>query len=83
MFLYSLYGYEENIVLTHNKEFTREEFENMCKEAELGRLDFGMKFYCERNILNHLTEKYGFKKVNYTAGFFFDESFDEDEEDDK
>lgn len=80
MFLYSLYGYEENVVLTHEKEFSEAEFDVMCKEAELGGMEYGMKFYSIRKISKHLKENYGFQSVNYKAGFFVDKEL-EDEND--
>lgn len=70
MYLYSLYGYEENRVFQHEKKFTEEEFENICKEVPIIE-GYGYKFYDEEAIENHLV-KQGFKPVKYQAGFFFD-----------
>lgn len=71
MYCYSLHGYEENTVLTHEKEFTKEQFKEMCKEAPL--LDCGSyKAYLSDEIQDHLVKKYGFKKLDYAAGFFVD-----------
>jgi hypothetical protein len=76
MFIYSIYGYEENTVLQHEKEFTREEFNKICKEAPLFISDFG-KDYSSSNIIEYLINNYGFKEATYTAGFWVDGEIEE------
>lgn len=41
MYLYALYDYDTNIVLSSDKKYTEEEFDKMCKEAPLGGLKMG------------------------------------------
>lgn len=71
MYLYSLHGYEENIVLQHEKKFTKKKFAEMCKEAPTVE-EFGYKAYYSTGIRNYLVKEYGFADVKYAAGFFTD-----------
>ena len=73
MYLYSVYGYEGGYTLTHDKEFTKDEFKKMCKEAPLGGLKFNNPFYSDFRIKEYLITEYGFKDAEFTAGFFVDE----------
>ena len=74
MFLYSLYGYEYNIVLIHKKCFSQDEFEKMCNEVP--KEDWGFSdnelLYNEDEIIKHLTNKRGFKIIEYQACLFID-----------
>lgn len=70
MYLYSLYGYEENRVFQHEKKFTDREFKNICKEVPILQ-QYGLKYYDVEGIENHLIKKYGFKPIKYQARFFF------------
>ena len=72
MYLYSVYGYEGGYTLTHDKEFTKDEFKKMCKEAPLGGLKFNNPFYSDFRIKEYLITEYGFKDAEFTAGFFMD-----------
>lgn len=72
MYLYTLYGYEENIVLSNENSYTEEEFERMCKEAPIEGLEIDLPFYSSSSIRDHLIKEYNFKRVIYQAGFFFD-----------
>ena len=72
MFLYSLYSNEVNIVFTHEKQFSIEEFESMCKQAPLGGLEIGRPFYSYWKIMQHLVENCGFQCADYTADFCVD-----------
>jgi len=69
---YSLRGWEENTVLTHEKFFTHKEFETMCKKAPVFDADTTCPFYHEPFIEDHLRETYGFKRLGYTAVFWVD-----------
>lgn len=71
MYLYSVYGYEGGYTLTHDKEYSENEFKKMCEEAPQGDL-FGEPYYSDMLINEYLIEKYGFKKAKFTAGFFVD-----------
>jgi hypothetical protein len=63
MYLYSLSGYEENVVITHEKKFTQDEFTKMCLETPtLIHHDGGRIAEC-------LEKNYGFKQAEYTADF--------------
>lgn len=75
MFCYSLSGYEEKTVLTHEDKFTKKQFEIMCKEAPLFTHGSYMA-YDSSKIRKYLKEKYGFKDLEYTAGFFVDEDIE-------
>ena len=66
MYFYKIYEYEESITLCHESEFTKEEFEKMCKEAPTC-LNISYDVY---NIVNYLIENYNFKNINYKATFF-------------
>jgi hypothetical protein len=68
MYLYSLHGWEHNIVIQNEKKFTQEEFVKMCKEVPL-LIDGN---YREVSYIIHSLKKYGFKPIKYTAGFFTD-----------
>jgi len=71
MYFYSLYGWEENMVLIHEKKFTKKRFKEMCKEAPL--FAYGsFKSYDLLKIEDYLKDKYGFKSLEYTADFFVD-----------
>ena len=71
MYNYSLAGYEENTMLTHNTKFTEKQFEKMCKEAPL--FNYGTEdSYDISLIMKYLKKKYGFKELVYTTGFFAD-----------
>lgn len=72
MYLYTLYGHEDNIVLAHQRKFTDEQFDKMCKEAPLD-CDENASYYDSGNIKEYLIEKYGFESVEYVAGFNFDD----------
>lgn len=67
MFLYNLYGFEENRVFQHTKEFTLDEFERMCKEVDYNDC-YG---YYLIKLEDHLVN-YGFERAIYTAGFDVD-----------
>lgn len=75
MHLYSLYGHEDNIVLIHEKEFIKEEFEKMCKEAPM-LIIYGKEYHDSSLIQKYLINNYGFKIVKYTADFFFDDDIE-------
>ena len=71
MYNYSLSGYEENVLVTHENKYTKKQFENMCKEAPLYKL--GMRDYYDIPlIIQYLISEYGFKKLVYATGFFAD-----------
>ncbi len=75
MYLYNLYGYEHNTVLTHEKEFTEEEFTLMCNEAPKFIIEYesGDEYcYDDTEIINHLITKHGFYKAEYQASLFTD-----------
>ena len=71
MYNYSLRGYEDNVLVTHENKYTKKQFEKMCKEAPL--YNFGMgDSYDIPLIMKYLKKKYGFKELVYTTGFFAD-----------
>jgi len=71
MYLYSIYGYEENTVLKSNDKYSDIEFAELCRKAEV--FDFHeIKAYSGTSIKNYLIKNYGFKPIKYTAGFFID-----------
>lgn len=65
MYVYQIY-FEENGVydfdfsLVHDKQYTNDEFQSMCKGAK--KLSDGRDSVY--NLLNHLIDKYGFKNIN-------------------
>lgn len=71
MHLYTLYGYEERYILQHAKKYSQKEFEKMCKEAPILE-SYGLRGYNSVAIKKYIVEKYGFKPIKYTAGFFTD-----------
>lgn len=68
MYLYSLSGWEHNIVVWHKKKFDQQEFEWMCEGAKHDKYNY----YDSDKLVKHLKNSYGFKKASYTAGFFTD-----------
>ena len=75
MYLYNLHGYEHNTVLTHDKEFTEEEFTSMCDETPKFNIEYeaGIEYYYDDiEVINNLIEKYGFQKATYQASLFVD-----------
>lgn len=70
--MYSLYGYESNAVLTHEKQFSKQEFEKMCKEAPVLKTGSGLRFFDEFAIKQHLITAHEFKEAIYAADFFTD-----------
>lgn len=71
MYFYSIYGYEENIILVSTNKYTKEEFDRMCKEAP--RVKVCDKEYFESAfIVDHLIKKYGFTNLKCTQGFCID-----------
>ncbi len=62
MYFYSICGYDEGSVLTHEKLFTRKQLVEMAKEAPLyyGHYDID-------EIEKHLKSKYGFKDLEYAV----------------
>lgn len=73
MYLYSLHGYEYNIVLTHNERFTDDEFIAMCNEAPRMELYNNKFYYDETEIESLLVSEYGFMSVEYQASLFTDQ----------
>lgn len=71
MYFYNLRGYEENTVIQHNKVFSKEEFQRMCKEAPLDDSNC-TKHYNSSKIVKYLKKRYGFQELKMTAGFFVD-----------
>lgn len=69
---YSLQGWEEKTILTHEKLFTKKEFTTMCKEAPMFDVDSDFPFYHEPYVEDYLMEIYGFKRLEYAAVFFVD-----------
>jgi hypothetical protein len=69
MFLYDVYGYECHCILSNEKEYTKEEFKNMCDEAPSLQEDSEYFYTTDELIIKHLTDKYGFKKAKITAKF--------------
>ena len=75
MYLYSLHGFEHNRVLTHEKQFTEEEFASMCDEAPKYSLEHSRGteyYYDDYEIEHHLINKYGFKQAEYQVALFVD-----------
>lgn len=68
MYFYSLYGFEENTVLTNEKKISQEEFVRMCKE-----IHSNMEYCYTGEIVKYLIKYYGFKEIKYTSSFFVDE----------
>ncbi len=71
MYFYSLYGYDELTILTHEEEFTKEQFKAMCKEAPLF-IHYSCRAYDSSKIEKYLKDVYGFRNLVSTAGFFID-----------
>ena len=71
MYNYSLRGYEDNVLVTHENKFTEKQFEKMCKEAPQHNFGLG-DYYDSFLIVKYLKKKYGFKELVYTTGFFVD-----------
>lgn len=67
MYLYSLHGWEDNMVLQHDKKYTEEEFSKICKDIRLKD-----KHCLTSDMLMYLIKDYGFQTAKYTAGFFVD-----------
>lgn len=62
MYIYSIYNNQRSYLtlhLVHEKEFTQEEFEEMCKES--GKLDNGGDSISY--VYVHLKNKFGFKDI--------------------
>lgn len=68
MYLYNIYGYEHSIILTHEMKYSQKDFEKICKEVPMIKAG-SIKCYDDCSIIDHLADKYGFKKAKYTAGF--------------
>ena len=68
MYLYSLSDWDEFSVLQHDKKFTKEEFDKICKEAP--KTNIGHDCYDVSYIYDYLIKNYGFRKLKYTS--FFD-----------
>lgn len=71
MYLYNLYGHDSNEVFQHDKKFSKNEFKKICNEVPLLEC-YGLECCDEGAIKNHLIKKYGFKPIEYQAGFFTD-----------
>lgn len=76
MYFYSLHGFESNTILMHEKEFTQQEFEKMCKEVPFAEVG-SSKVYDEGAIEQYLKSYYGFKDLNITADLFTDADIEE------
>lgn len=71
MFFYALEGYEDQIILTNEKEFTPKQFDEMCKEVPIAGIDL-LKWYDTNGIIEHLIGKYGFRYPDVIVSFFID-----------
>lgn len=78
MYLYSLNGYEENIVLQSQLNLSKEAFEDICKQAPIGGKGTRNLYYNSTNIKEYLIETYNFKEISYAASFFVDKDFEEE-----
>ena len=67
MYIYSLCGWEHNVVLQNEKKYTENEFELLCKQVPHSEHD-----YYEVSHLIKGLKKYGFKTIKYQAGLFTD-----------
>lgn len=55
--------YGENRILSHEKEFSQDEFNKMCNEIDSKNIN---------EITRHLIYTYGFKNLNYTARWYIE-----------
>ena len=71
MYTYIVYDSEDEYSLTHDKKFTQEEFEKMCNEAKAYNMKLGKKddYVDSYDMEHYLRDHYGFKLLEYTAGF--------------
>lgn len=60
MFFYSIDNYDYSVTLMHEKQYTEEEFVNMCKCVDKSK--FGN--YSQHRIINELVNQHGFIVVN-------------------
>lgn len=73
MYIYSIYGYEYNIVLTSDCFYTDEDLENIrtewykiCEEESKTNMRTHIEFH------DYLIDVKGFKHIEYTASIFED-----------
>lgn len=77
MYFYNIYGWEDSLNLCHPEKFTRDEFEKMCEEAPRLIYECGGRNFSSYDIIlisEHLVNKYGFKNIEFTEGFFINKS---------
>jgi len=68
--VYALSGCEDTSIVLHEKEFSEEEFEKMCKEAPIFNGWNGKyKSYDSGFIVPYLVKTYGFIDPKYKAEF--------------
>lgn len=57
-----------DVIFSHDKEFTLDEFKDMCKEAPIKKIK-RKKYYDIDAIAEHLINNYGFEEIFFNGTF--------------